>query len=91
MRPWGTWGSRAEDLSVIQTPPPLPFCLLFIRPMEIRVQSAGGGDDVVINPEVANGALAFHLNKYLHLNRHDEGAPSPWGGGRRCPEGFTQR
>lgn len=35
------------------------------------------GDDVVINPEVVNGALAFHLNIYLHLNRHSEGTLAP--------------
>lgn len=94
MGPWGTEGSRAEDLSVIlrQDAPLPPFsCLLFIRPMEMRVRSPGSGDDVVINPEVANGALAFHLNIYLHLNRHGEGPPLPPGGHRRCPEGFRRR
>lgn len=34
------------------------------------------GDDVVINPEAVNSALAFHPNIYLHPNRRGEG-PSP--------------
>lgn len=52
----GPGGSRAEDLSVI---PPPPHRLLFIRPVEMRARSAGSGDDVVINPEVANAPLPF--------------------------------
>lgn len=97
MRPWGTEGSWAEDLSVILQQdargPPLPpsFRLLFIQPMEMQARSPGSGDDVVINPEVANSALAFHLNIYLHLNRHGEGPSLPPGGHRRCPKGFAWR
>lgn len=49
------------------------------------------GDDVVINPEVVNSALAFHLNIYLHPNRHSEGPPLPSRGHGRCPKGLTYR
>lgn len=48
----------------------------------------GDGDDVVINPEVLNSALAFHLNIYLHLNRHSEGPACPSRGYTRCPKGL---
>lgn len=49
------------------------------------------GDDVVINPEVVNSALAFHLNIYLHPNRHSEGPSLPSRGHGRCPKGLTYR
>lgn len=98
-------GAGAEDLSVILQqdaggPSPPVSCLLFIRSMEMRARSPGSGGDVVINPEVANGALAFHLNIYLHLNRHGGGPSLPqppgWGvvGGvaqRGAPRGFMRR
>lgn len=87
MGPWGTEGSRAEDLSVIlrqDAPLPPVSCLLFIRPMEMRARSPGSGDDVVINPEVANGALAFHLNIYIYILTDTEKDP------RSPPPGATE-
>lgn len=97
MGPWGIEGSLAEDLSVIVRqdtrgrPLPPVLRLPFIRPMGTRARSPGSGADVVINPEVADGALAFRLNIYLHLNRHGDGPSLPPGGSRRSPQGFRLR
>ena len=88
----GTWGSWTEDLSVI--PPtgcsyPLPsLSPLYPANGNMGLVSDGDGDDVVINPEVVNSALAFHLNIYLHLNRHSEGPSLPSRGHGRCPKGL---
>lgn len=92
----GSRGSRAEDLSVIVPtgcsyfavfPPPS-----FLSPLSSQWKREAGrpGGGVVINPEVVNSALAFHLNVYLHLNRPSEGPSRPSGGHKRCPEGLME-
>lgn len=87
------WGPVRHPATGCSQPSPLTtvFPPLFIQPMEIWDWSAGNGDDVVINPEVVNSALAFHLNIYLHLNRHSEGPSLPSRGHRRCPKGLMWR
>lgn len=90
----GTWGSWTEDLSVIlptgcSYPPPPPSSLSSLSSQwKYGAGQNGDGDDVVINPEVVNSALAFHLNIYLHLNRHREGPSLPSRGHGRCPKGL---
>lgn len=84
------WGPVRHPATGCSQPSPL-FPLLFIQPMEIWGWSAGNGDDVVINPEVVNCALAFHLNIDLHLNRHKKGPSFPSRGHRGCPKGLMWR
>lgn len=68
--------------------PPLSFLSSLSSQWKYGAGQHGNGVDAVINPEVLNGALAFHLNIYLHLNRHDEGPSLPSGGQRKCPKGL---
>lgn len=85
----GTWESQTEDLSVIipqNAHPPIPPAPSISPVSSLSSLSAGNGDDLVINPEMVNSAIAFHLNIYLHLNRHSEGPSLPSRAQRRYPD-----
>lgn len=85
---WGPVRHPADRMLISPTLPPLSSLSSLSSQWKYGAGQHGNGDDVVINPEVVNSALAFHLNIYLHLNRHSEGPSLPSRGHRRCPKGL---
>lgn len=70
---WGPVRHPADGTLIF---PPLffpPFFFVLIQPIEGSLGKHG--DNAVINPELVSGALAFHLNMYLHPHRCTEGSP----------------